>query len=111
MRLGRCGAIVGSVAVALVVCGSQSARSAVGIEAPATSKRAFQVLPKEHPATGYTQKSRFDLRRPVVVKSGRANAQIRKGLMQALAILIAGMIGLIVLSFRIYGRLQGRAAR
>jgi hypothetical protein len=111
MRLGRCGAIVGSLAVALAVSGSETARSAVGIEAPATSKRAFQILPKEHPATGYTQKSRFDFRRPVVVKSSRANVQIRNGLMQAAAILIAGLMGLIVLGYRIYGRLQGRAVR
>jgi hypothetical protein len=108
MRASRYGSVVVLLAVAFLVCGAGDGVTAVTTETLPSSKRAFQVLPAEHPKIGFQRRLGFELKRPIIVRPSKSNAHIRQGFIRSVALACAGLIGLGFLGLSLYGGLQGR---
>lgn len=88
---------------------SSIAFATVSDSLPQTSSQ-FQIVPAEHPTARKTPRSQAHLRPIIVVQSEGVSAHIRQSFVRAAVFGGLGILGMIYIGYRVYGRRQGRAA-
>lgn len=105
----RCGWLIVGIGLALSPASVSDAFAAITGASPQPPP-TIDVVPLENRALRNNPLSRGDLRRPIIIQSGEAAEHIRQGYIRAALCGGLGLLGLIFIGYRAYGRRQGRAA-